>query len=124
ELGLGGGAAVTGVAALTRPGDGRHDPVRVDLADRVVVAVGDVEVPLSIEGDAHRRLEDSLGRRSTVPALGLDAGDPRTRHERSRGSDTRDRRDAAVRVDLSDHVVAVIGDVQVALPVERNGTWA
>ena len=64
-------------------GQGRDDPGRVDLADQVVVAVGDVEVAGRVDGHALGRVELGVGRPAAVTAvlLGLGgAGHDRDRH--------------------------------------------
>ena len=58
ELGAGGRSAVAAVARSAVSGDrGDHARGVVDLADDVVAAVGDEEVPRGVQGDAHGVVE-------------------------------------------------------------------
>src|SRR5215217_9705780 len=92
---------------LARAGEGGDRAVSIDLADSAIVVTSDEQVPLSIDGDASREGQSSLGGRSSVPRVALFAR-------------PRDRVDDAVSVDLADPVVLRIGDVDVSFAIERN----
>src|SRR5215213_3583250 len=92
---------------LARAGDSRNRAGRIDLTDHAAVVVGEEHVSLSIDGDAPRVLQSSLGGRPSVPRVALFAR-------------ACDRVDDAVFVDLADPLVIQIGDVDVSFGVERN----
>src|SRR5215217_2654607 len=81
---------------LARAGEGGDRAVSIDLADSAIVVTSDEQVPLSIDGDASREGQSSLGGRSSVP------------------------RDALF-VHLADPVVLRIGDVHVSFAIECKG---
>jgi CRP-like cAMP-binding protein len=93
---------------LARAGHSRDRAVFVHPADPAVVVAGDEQVSLSIEGDASREVQSSLGGRSSVPRVALFAR-------------PRDRVDDALFVHLADPVVLRIGDVHVAFAIECKG---
>src|SRR5581483_5030280 len=78
EVGRGGRAAIAGRIARRdgrlgvgrrRGGDGGDRPAGVDLADQVVAAVGDVEVPGLVEGHALGGVELGVDRPAAVTAV-------------------------------------------------------
>ena len=85
-----------------------HGHRRRDLADHVVVTVGDEQVARGIDGDAAGVVQLGGGRGSVVAAVtgGAVAGD---------GDDVAGRLDH-----LADHVVADVGDEQVARGVDGD----
>src|SRR5690606_27299138 len=70
QLCAGGRAAVAVGPGGAVPGDRRDLPGRVDLANRVVQGVGDVEVPVGVGGDPEGTVQVRAGRRPTVAAVG------------------------------------------------------
>src|ERR1019366_9345319 len=99
QLGAGGRAVVAAEACRPTSGHGRDHAVR-NLADAMVVLVGDVQVAGGIHGDACGIVQLGAGGRAVVAA---EACRPTTGHGR----------DHAVR-NLADAMVVLVGDVQVA----------
>ena len=100
-------AAVARVALHARAGDGPDRPVRRDLSDPLVVAVGDQEASSRKRRDAARRADRSGSRRPTVAGEPVHAG-ACDRRDRSRGGD---RADAVVQgVGDDQGAVGCIGD--------------
>src|SRR5205823_3276255 len=91
---------VAEVRFLGSTGDRRHHARRRDLADQMVVAVSDVDVPCRADGDAVRAIEARRGAGAVVVPRAAVAG--------QRGDD-------AGRRDLADRVVAGVGDVDIAV---------
>src|SRR5262249_49935942 len=106
QLGAGGRAAVAAEAVEVAAGDGGDDTRGVDLPDAVVVA--DVDVPCAVDRQRLQRPEGGRAGRAAVPGErpGPVAGD--------RGQD-------AVRRDLEDPAGALVGQVEVAGAVGRDG---
>ena len=100
-------AAVLAEPTTTRNGSDR--PGGIDLADAVVVAIGDVEVALAVHRHGAGVVELCLSCRAAVPAEALL---PRSRN----GGDRPDG------IDLADAVVGGICDVEVALAVHRHAS--
>src|SRR5262249_508088 len=89
-------------------GDG---PVRGDLADAAVAFIGDVDVPLAIDGHANR-----VAQRSGCGQAPLTEETP--------GALARDGADAVVRrIHLANDIVVTVGNVDVALAVHGNAAW-
>ena len=106
--------AVSVVAGNPRAGNGLDVARLVDLADAMVEGVGDVQVSVSVDGDAPRRVQEG---RSGGPSIAAVAGraDSLSVHE----SD--DRRDGTRgRGDLADNVIDAVCDVEVPCAVECN----
>src|SRR5215212_10260348 len=92
---------------LARAGDSRDLALWIDLADHAVVVVGYVHVSLSIDGDAPRVFQSSVGGRPSVPRVAFFAR-------------TRDCVDDAISADLPDPLVLQIADVDVSFVIEGN----
>src|SRR5215212_3461659 len=92
---------------LACTGDGGYRAGRIDLSDHAVVVVGEEHVSFSIDGDAPRVFQSSLGGRPSVPRVALFAR-------------AREGGDDAVFVDHPDPLVLRVGDVDVSLAIERN----
>ena len=95
------------------PRDGVDHAAR-DLADDVVPAVGDVDIPVAVHGDAGGVAEFGGWRRVTVATVAVVPV-------------ARDRYDGAIceeavetGLNLADHIVAGVGDEKVAFRVERE----
>src|SRR6185312_5963552 len=90
---------------------------RADLADNIVAGVGDEELAEVVGGEARRRVEGCLQGGAAVAlgvvAVGADCG-----------CSTGVGGDVAGGIDLADHVVAGIGDVEAAGSVDGNTAWA
>ena len=109
ELSGSGRTVVTGVSGAADAGDGGDDAGGgVDLADAVVVGVGDVEVSGRIDGERGGRIQGRGGGEASVAAVALDpvAGD---------GGD-----DAAGAY-FPDNVVPGLSEVEIAIGVEGDG---
>ena len=100
-------AAVPAEPGLPRPRNRRDRPGGVDLADAVVVPMGDVEATRPVHRHAIGRVDPRLSCRTAVSA---ETELPRARHGRDRPSG----------VDLADTIIATIGDVEVARSVCRH----
>ena len=87
--------------------DGCNDACRgIDLADAVVVAIGDIEVACAVRGYAPGVVQLRDGSQAAVPA------------ESAVSSGTRDGGNDACRdIDLADAVVVAIGNIDVACAV-------
>ncbi len=100
--GAGGRSAVAAVARRAGSRD-RADQARreVDLADDVIAAVGDEQVPRRVQGDAHGVVERGAGGRSAVATV---APGPAPRHgaDHARGG-----------VDFTNDVVVAVGNEEV-----------
>src|SRR5439155_190426 len=96
-------------------GDRRDRPARRQLADLVVVGVGDVDVARAVDRDPFWKVELGGGRGRPVAA--------RRRRARARVAVASDRRDRPARGQLADLVVVGIGDVDVARAVDRDPGW-
>src|SRR5262249_39620531 len=110
-------------AVVAGAGDGadvhqrRDRAVGVDLADRVVERVRDVQVARVVEGDPLGVVEQRRGGRAAVAAVAAEAVVLR----QSRGVVAGDGGDdPGGRVDAPDHVVRRVGDVEVVLGVHRH----
>src|SRR5262249_14270187 len=68
QLGGGGGAAVAAEAGSAGAGDGDDDAVGLDLADTLVVLVGEEDVAVAVEGHAPRLAQHRGGGRAVVAA--------------------------------------------------------
>src|SRR5205807_6131653 len=102
-------------------GDGRDRAAGVDLADALVVAVGDVDVALGVDGDAVGLVEHGRGGRAAVP---VGAGGRGAVLQRAVGvgrAAAGERRDVPAAVDLADPLVEGVGDVDVAVGGEADG---
>ena len=99
------GGAIAGEARVSVGREGADGAVRRHLADPVVERVGDVEVACGIDRHALRPVQLGVDGRRAVAAVSGQAG-------------ARHRRDGAIGRDPADHVVARVGDVQVARGVE------
>ncbi len=98
-------ALAVGPAGAAAAGQRPHPAVRLDHADAVVPGVGHVHPPLRIHRHAHRPVETRL------PADAI--GEP--------GHAVAGQcADVALRGDLADRMVAGIGDIQVAVAVQRQ----
>ena len=86
-------------------GDGARE---IHPANAVVVGIGNIEVPPAVHRNATRVVERRLNRRAPVLA-------------EPAHSCSCDRRDRAGGIDLTNAVVAGIGNIEVAHPVHRNG---
>ena len=107
QLGLDRRAAVPAESPLSRARNGGDRPRGIDLANAVVVLIGDVEVARPVHRHASGQEERRLDRRAAVSA------------EASlfRARDGGDRPGA---IDPADAVVVSIGDIEVARPVHRH----
>ncbi len=115
DLCLRGRSAVPAVPADTGSRDGRDDPMAVDLPDRVVIAVRDVQVASEVVGDAPWRVEAREPGRATVPRVRTDAGGWVEQPEWIVRLTAHDRGHNAAPIDPSDHVVQVIADDEAAV---------
>src|SRR5207302_8137933 len=109
---LGGAGRRLGVAGA---GDGRDRAAGVDLADALVVAVGDVDVALGVDSDAVGLVEHRRGGGAAV-AVGTGGGGAVLEGAGGVGRTAAgERRDDAVGVDLADPLVEGVGDEDVAV---------
>src|SRR5262249_26415103 len=104
-------------------GDGRDRAVRRDPPDHApkLIAeagggaadgdrdVGNVETAIGSEGDAVRDIESRARRRTAVAPVGRPVAG--------------DGRDDAAGADLADATAAVVGDVEAAIALDREGQW-
>ena len=120
DAGAGGRDVVAGRRRLEAgPGEGGDRPGRVDPPEAVVLAVGDVDVALRVDGDAVGLVEAGLDGRAAVTAvLGarVDAGERIAVGVRRRAPGH--RADDALSVDLPDPLVERVGEVEVAAGVK------
>src|SRR5581483_9366770 len=102
-------------------GDRRDRAAGVDLPDALVVAVGDVDVALGVDGHAVGLVEHRLDGRAAV-AVGARRGGPVLQRAVGVGrAAAGERRDRAAAVDLADPLVEGVGDVDVAVGGEPDG---
>ena len=112
QRGGGGRAAVTAVASgpVARDG-GDHAGGEIDLADHIVLVVGDEKVSVSVHRDANGAPHAGCGGRAAIAAV-------------AKGSVARDGGDhAGGEIDLADPVVVVIVDEEVPGSVHRDAVW-
>src|SRR3989442_1049231 len=103
-------------ARVAGAGDRRDRPGRRQLADLLVVGVGDVDVARAVERDPGWFAELGGGRGRPIAA-------GRRARARARVAVAGDRRDRPSRRQLADLVVVGVGDVDVARTVDRHPVW-
>src|SRR5581483_7026578 len=117
-VGLGRAGRRLGVAGA---GDRGDRPAAVDLAGPLVVAVGDVDVALGVDGDAVGLVEHRLGGRAAV-AVGAGRGGAVLQRAAGVGrAAPGERRDDPAAVDLADALVEGVGDVDGPVGGEADG---
>ena len=100
-------------APTAAAGDGRNDPLLIDVAHPAVAAVGDVYVAVGI--NALYTLTLSADRHSGLSSAAVARPSPESRRSRAG-----DGRDDALFIHLADAVVAGVGDEQVSIGVRRR----
>src|SRR3989442_1732489 len=110
------GCGARAPARVASAGDRRDRARRRQLADLVVVGVGDVDVARAVERDPGWFAELGRGRGRPVAAGGR-------AWARARVAVAGDRRDRPSQRQLADLVVVGVGDVDVARTVDRHPVW-
>lgn len=110
ERGARGRAVVSGGPWVGASGDCRDDAAgEIDLADTVVVGVGDVKA-CGVDGEALGRIQK---RGTSLAAVAIEA----------LGSGPRDGSDVATSINSSDDVIRCLGEVEISLRVVGDGRW-
>jgi hypothetical protein len=115
ESGACGGPSVTSIAAkivVELTSEGGDDPGRIDLTDKAIPSVGDIQVAACVEGNLVGAVELRASGRPSVSSIAAMTGIGRLC--------TRIGANDASGVNLADDVVGTVAEVQIATRVEGD----